>query len=116
MSETTQRYKEDSTKRNISKKILCEFLDFLKQKVVNDELTADEVTSIVHSVVDNTEIYATADELARFYGKTKQGVYRVINRRMIEKPQRRVYYSFKKFREIIPKDWLEKTPTKDIDS
>lgn len=88
-----------------AKKILCEFLDFLKQKVVSDELTADELSSLIHNVVDATDLYATADELARFYGQSTHNVHCVINRRMIEKPQRRVYYSVRKFRQIIPDSW-----------
>lgn len=102
MSETSQRYKEN---RNINKEILCEFLDFLKFKVQNDALTSDEVSSIVNSVVSGTNLYATADELARFYDQTQHNVRCVINRKLIAKPQRRVYYPFSAFSKVIPDSW-----------
>ena len=82
----------NSTKQSTttSKKIACEFLDFLKQKIQCDELTADELSSIIRSVVEGTDLYATADELARFYGQSVHNVRCVISRKMIDKPQRRV--------------------------
>ena len=105
MSETTQRYEEKSKGRNISKIIVCEFLDFLKQKVENDEFTADELSSLIHSIAEGTELYATAEELGRFYGQSTHNVHCVINRRMLSKPQRRVYYPFREFKKIIPDSW-----------
>lgn len=69
-----QKYKEVSQKRNIHKEILCEFLDFLKFKVENDGLTADEVRSLVNALVGGTDIYATAQELATFYDQSQHNV------------------------------------------
>lgn len=105
MSETIQKYKEDSQKRNIHKEILCEFLDFLKFKVENDGLTADEVRSLVNSLVGGTDIYATAQELAKFYNQSQHNVRCIINRKLIAKPQRRVYYPFAAFSRVIPESW-----------
>ena len=102
MSETTQIYEE---KRNIHKEIACEFLDFLKYKIENDKLTADEVASLVHAVASGTDLYATADELARFYGQSTHNVRCVINRKLLAKPQRRVYYPFSAFARVIPDSW-----------
>ena len=107
MSETTQNYKKDSSKRNIHKEILCEFLDFIKFKVETDRLTADEVTSLVESVVAGTNLYSTAKELARFYNQSEHNVRCVINRRLIAKPQRRVYYPFSAFAKVVPQSWKE---------
>ena len=101
MSETIQRYEKD----NIHKKILCEFLDFLKFKVENDGLTADEVRSLVNALVGGTDIYATAHELATFYGQSEHNVRCVINRKLLAKPQRRVYYPFAEFAKVVPSGW-----------
>ena len=105
MSETSQIYKEESKKRNIHKEILCEFLDFLKYKVQNDRLTADEVRSIVDSVVSGVDLFATVEELSKFYGQSQHNVRCVINRKLLDKPQRRVYYHFSAFSKVIPESW-----------
>jgi len=102
MSETQQSYKDS---RNIHKEILCEFLDFLKFKVENDRLTADEVASLVNSVVSGTDLYATAEELAKFYDQSQHNVRCIINRKLIAKPQRRVYYPFSAFAKVVPESW-----------
>ena len=112
MSETIQRYEKASKSNNIHKEILCEFLDFLKFKVENDRLTADEVHSLVTSVVEGTDLYATAEELARFYGQSQHNVRCVINRKLLAKPQRRVYYPFSAFAKIIPDSWRKMTRIK----
>ena len=91
MSETMQIYKENPSKRNIQKEILCEFLEYLKFKIENNHLTADEVSSLVHSIVQGCDLYATAKELAKFYDQSEHNVRCVINRRLLAKPQRRVY-------------------------
>ena len=105
MSETTQNYKENPAKRNIQKEILCEFLDFIKFKVLHDRLTSDEVSSLVHSVVEGCDLYATAKELARFYDQSEHNIRCVINRRLLARPQRRVYYPFSAFARVIPDSW-----------
>ena len=87
---------------------MCEFLDFIKFKIQNDCLTSDEVASIVNSVVSGTNLYATAQELARFYDQSEHNVRCVINRRLIAKPQRRVYYPFSAFSKVIPDSWKKR--------
>lgn len=109
MSETIQKYKENSLKRNIHKEILCEFLDYLKFKIENDRLTADEVSSLVHSVVSGCNLYATAKELAKFYDQSEHNVRCVINRKLLAKPHRRVYYPFAAFAKVIPESWRKKS-------
>jgi len=99
MSETKQSYKDS---RNIHKEILCEFLDFLKFKIENDCLTADEVASLVNSVVSGTDLYASTSELARFYKQSEHNIHCVANRRLIQKPIRMVFYPFSAFSKVIP--------------
>ena len=105
MSEMEQSYKEKSAKRNIQKEILCEFLDFVKFKVQSDRLTADEVASLVGTVVEGCDLYSTAEELARFYDQSEHNVRCVINRRLLAKPRRRVYYPFSAFAKVVPASW-----------
>lgn len=98
---------------NIGKRVLSEFLSFLKYKVDNDLLTMEEVESMARVVEENLHVLGTADDLARFYGQPRTNVSSVINRGMIEKPRRRVYYSFNAFRKIVPPKW--RCHTKDAD-
>lgn len=90
----------------LGKKLLLEFLSFLKYKVDNDLLTMEEVDSIVKTIDDNIRVLGTADDFATFYGQSKTNVSSVINRRMLEKPKRRVFYDFNAFRKIVPNKWL----------
>lgn len=92
-------------KTDVSKKLVIEFLDFLKYKVENDLLTMDDIDSIVRAIKQDLKIVATIDNLATFYGQPNVYVRALINRRMIQKPQRRVYYSFNAFSKIVPEKW-----------
>lgn len=91
----------------MSKKIVLDFLDFLKYKVDNDLLTMDEIDSLAKTLTSCLIVRGTIDDLAVFYGKTAGNVSTVISRRMIEKPVRRVYYSFNAFRKIVPNTWSQ---------
>lgn len=92
-------------KTDVSKKLVIEVLDFLKYKVENDLLTMDDIDSIVRAIKQDLKIVATIDNLATFYGQPNVYVRALINRRMIQKPQRRVYYSFNAFSKIVPEKW-----------
>lgn len=92
----------------VAKKIVLEFLDFLKYKIENDRLTMEDIDSIARVIKEDMKIVGTLDDLAAFYGKSKDSVSSVIKRRMIQKPQRRVYYSFNAFQKIVPEKWRTK--------
>lgn len=90
---------------NLIKKILTEYLDFLKYKINNDLLTMQEVNSFAETIESNLTVLGTADDFAKFYDQPKTNVTSVINRRVFEKPIRRVFYSFKAFRKVVPDRW-----------
>ena len=92
-------------KNDCGKRILSEFLSFLKYKVDNDLLTMEEVDSMVRTIEESLTVRGTADDFARFYDQPKTNISSLINRRMVSKPVRRVFYSFKAFRKIIPEKW-----------
>lgn len=89
----------------VGKKLLSEFLSYLQYKVDNDLLTMEEVESMARSIEENITILGTAEDFAHFYGQSRTNVSSVINRRMIERPTRKVYYRFNAFRKIIPEKW-----------
>lgn len=87
------------------KSTLSEFLSFLKYKVDNDLLTMEEVESLAHTIEEGLTVRGTTDDLANFYGQPKTNISSLISRKMVKKPVRRVYYSFKAFRKIVPEKW-----------
>ena len=92
-------------RNDVGKRVLAEFLDYLKYKVDNDLLTMEEVESMAKAIEENLTVLGTADDFARFYDQPRTNVSSVINRKMIQKPVRKVYYSFKAFRKIAPDKW-----------
>ena len=87
---------------NIAKKIALEYLAFLRYKIKNDLLTMEEIESLARMFEENLIVTGTVDDLARFHGQTRKNVYTVIERHMVEKPVRKVLYSFSAFRKARP--------------
>ena len=98
-----------STEKSIGKKIVLEFIDFVRYKVENDSLTLEEVESIARVLQSEMNLVGTADDFAKFYGKTKTNVTTVIDRRMLPKPRRLVVHSFNAFSKVIPDKWRNHT-------
>ena len=73
---------------NLGKRIALEFLDYLRFKVESDSLTVEEVDSIAKTFESSLNLTGTADDFARFYGKSKTNVTTVIDRKMISRPKR----------------------------
>ena len=90
------------------KKVILEILDYLRYQVDNDKCTAEELRSIYESTSESLKVSATIEDLAEFYGQSKNNVSNVLSRRPIprhEKPKRKVYYNFAFFRTLVPKSW-----------
>lgn len=90
------------------KKTVLEIIDYLRYQVVNDKCTAEELRSIYDMASESLKVSATIDDLAEFYGQSKNNVSNVLHRRPIppkEKLKRRVYYNFAFFRKIVPNSW-----------
>lgn len=109
-----QKYKEDLKDYNLGKKIALEFLDYLSYKVRSDSLTMEETNSIAKTFMENITLTGTIDDLANFYGQSKDNVKVVINRKLLSKPKRRVFYSFNDFLRIIPERWRKGYSKKDV--
>lgn len=93
---------------SLGKKIVLEFLDFLRFKVENDKLTMEETESIAKVIENNMTLTGTADDFSKFYGQSKENVRVVINRKVLDKPKRCVTYHFNAFRKAVPKSWTDK--------
>ena len=94
-----------SENQSIGKKIILDFLDFIRFKVENDTLTLEETESLSHMFENNLILTGTLDDIARFYGKPKENVKVVISRKVLAKPKRCVLHSFNAFRKAVPDKW-----------
>lgn len=94
----------------LGKRIAIEFLDYLRFKLENNSLTMEEVESLARTLENGLLLSGTADDFARFYGKTKTNVTTVIDRKMLSKPRRLVMHSFNEFRKAVPASWIHKKP------
>ena len=72
------------------------------------ETTMEETDSLARTFMENITLTGTIDDLARYYGQSRDNVKVVINRKLLSKPKRRVYYSFNAFHKIIPKSWWKR--------
>lgn len=100
-----QIYNNMPKEQSIGKKIALEFLDYLRFKIESDSLTMEEVESIARAFEGSLCLTGTADDIARFYGKSKTNVTTVIDRKMLSKPKRAVLHSFNEFRRAAPSSW-----------
>lgn len=86
------------------KKEIRAILRYYDQRL--DSCTMQEAKSAYRMFVENMEIDGTVDDFAEFYGKSREAVYSVIKRRMIQKPKRNVVlYPFHAFIKLIPNGW-----------
>lgn len=90
------------------KHTILNILDFLRNKVDNDQCTPEELRKFSDIATKELNTNATIDELSEFYGQSRSNVSNVISRRPIpkdKKPKRRIYYNFAWFSSIIPESW-----------
>lgn len=92
----------DALKKNIS-----EILGYIKYKVDNDLCTPEEIESVSKMAQANLELYGTIEDLSKFYGVSEGNIRSTINRKLLDKPKRRVYYRFLSFMKVAPKKWRE---------
>ena len=90
----------DALKNNLS-----EIIGYIKYKVDNDLCTPEEIESVSKMAMENLELYGTIEDMAKFYNVPESKVRNTINRKMIDKPKRRVYYRFLSFLKIVPEKW-----------
>ena len=86
--------------------MLINTLKFWIKKIRRGDCTREQQKAILDAIDSVGEVYGTVDEIAAFYGKSKDAVNSVIKRRYIGKPRRNiVLYSFSKLRNLVPPSW-----------
>ena len=86
--------------------MLVATLRFWIKKIKRGDCTREQQKAILDAIDNEAEVFGTIDEIASFYGKSKDSVSSVIKRNYIGKPKRNiVMYSFSRFRKAAPKTW-----------
>ena len=107
-----ENIKSRSKSKEPSKRLLLETIDFLRYKIENETLTAGECASLARLVAQSLELSGTAEDFARFFGKSTNNVKVVICRKLDCKPARRVLYPFARFCEVVPETWWKEPEEK----
>ena len=87
------------------KDVVLEFLSFLEHKIDTDSMTMDDVKALADAIMHGLPVTGTVSDFASFYGRTEGAVRHVISRSVLEKPRRRVHYTFSKFSSRVPDSW-----------
>lgn len=95
----------ENSANSLGRRLLAEFLGFLKFKIERGELSLEEEQALLDMLESSVCVYATVDELANYYGKSPEAVRAVASRKMFSKPRRRVLYNFNEFRRVAPPKW-----------
>ena len=90
---------------NVIREALADMLDLISYKVKNGAMSEDDVAAILSLIRSGGGIKATVKDLAGFYGQKEDNVRHVLHRGFMPKPERRVYYDFKAFRQLVPDKW-----------
>ena len=88
------------------KEIIKQTLKFWLQKLDDNSCTMEEM-SFLSRVSENMNALGTAQDFAKFCDKPEVEVRKVINRKVLDKPKRRVYYKFQSFIKNVPSKWLK---------
>ena len=87
-----------------AKELIQLTLEFYKYKIDNNLCTMEELQSVADMLQRNINIMGTAEDFAKFCDTSESNVRSIINRHVVEKPKRRVYYPFLSFiKNISPK-------------
>lgn len=97
------------------KKFVLDIIDFIRGEVEDDRCTPEQLQRIADFGKNELGAKGTLDDIAEFYGQSRNNVSNVISRRPIpkdKKPQRRVLYDFGWFASIVPESWRIKRKQK----
>lgn len=89
--------------------ITIDALEFFIEKLKSGSCPLSQLEAVYNAYVENMDVDATADDLARHFGKSRVAVHGVIKRSMTSKPKRNItHYSFKNFLKVMPSSWRKK--------
>lgn len=98
------------------KQFVLDIIDYIRGEVVNDKCTPEQLQKIADFGKNELHVQGTIEEIADFYGQSRNNVSNVLSRRPIprnKRPQRRVLYDFGWFATLVPKSWHKKRLSKE---
>lgn len=88
-----------------AEKMLSEILRYYQYKLENGLCTMEEIESVTRAIESEMDLHGTIEDFAKFYKVPEVNVRSTINRKMLRKPKRKVYYRFLDFMKIVPAKW-----------
>lgn len=85
---------------------VLEVLDLIRAKFKNHSCTKEQYDSISSVIAENLPLWASAEEIAEHFGKSRDAVHSIVKNKMLSKPRRNItLYNFKEFCRRIPSSW-----------
>lgn len=85
---------------------VIEVLELMISKLKRGDCTKQQYDALTHVAAENLPLFATADEIADHFGKSRDAVHSVIKNKMFSKPKRNItLYNFKEFCKRVPSSW-----------
>ena len=97
---------KEKTER-VMQETLADMFDILAYKVRNGSMTAQDMKAVLSAIEAGGGVKATIRDLAGFYGKKEVDVRNLLHRKYMPRPERRTYYDFGIFRNLVPQSWLK---------
>ena len=91
----------------IQEDLVRQTLDFFRYKLDNNLCTMEEIDSVAKMLESGMKVMGTVEDFAKFCETSEGNVRNVINRKVLDKPKRRVYYRFLPFIKNVPTKWLK---------
>ena len=89
--------------------ITIDVLELFIERLKAGNCPLSQLEAVYRAYAENMDVDATADDLARHFGKSKVAVHGVIKRSLTTKPKRNItHYSFKNFIKVMPPSWRKK--------
>ena len=89
--------------------ITIDVLELFIERLKGGDCPLSQLEAVYKAYAENMDVSATADDLARHFGKSKVAVHGVIKRSLTTKPKRNItHYSFKNFIKVMPPSWKKK--------
>lgn len=94
---------------NEQEEFVVEILDLMATKIKTGNCTKEQSDAVYRVASENLPLWATADEIANHFGKTKSAVFSVIKNKLFSKPKKNItLYNFMEFCKRMPSSWKNK--------
>jgi len=94
---------------NEQEEFVVEVFELLATKLKTGNCTKEQSDAVYRVASEILPLWATADEIAGHFGKSRDAVHSVIKNKLMTPPKRNVtLYNFKEFCKKIPSSWRKR--------